>query len=323
MPDMDVRPVGAARVVGRAAVVGAALVALLAGCTPPATSPSPSPTSQTTAAHTPGSTPAPEPLPPGVTVEIRQARVEWADRIVRVRVSNDTAGALAVSSAEIGGARWAGPARSLAPVTAGAGGVAEVRVRLGAVRCGQAGSADVLTLAVEADPDDAEPRPGAVFTHALDEAADPGGVLTRRWQEDCAAAAVAAGARLSWSPGLEVVEGPAGPLARLTLRLEPVPGGPHVEVAAVDATTLLSPAEGPQWRPALSSADGQPVTATLDAVPARCDLHAIAEDKRGWQMPVRASVDGVAQEVFYLPLPDDSRVALPAYLGQACGRPEG
>ncbi|MDM8084007.1 hypothetical protein QUV83_04420 [Cellulomonas cellasea] len=314
---MDVRPVGSARAVGRVAVVGTALVALLAGCTPPAASPSPSPTSQTTAG------PTPEPLPPGVTVEVRQARVEWADRIVRVRVSNDTADALAVSSAEIAGARWAGPARSLDPVTAGAGGVAEVRVRLGEARCGQAGAADVLTLVVEADRDDAAPRPVAVFTHVLDDAADPGGVLTRRWQEDCAAAAVAAGARLSWSPGLEVVEGPAGPLARLTLRLEPVPGGPHVEVAAVDATTLLSPAEGPQWRPALASADGQPVTATLDAVPARCDLHAIAEDKRGWQMPVRASVDGVAQEVFYLPLPDDSRVALPSYLSQACGRSAG
>ncbi|WP_147525154.1 hypothetical protein [Cellulomonas timonensis] len=318
---MSVMPEGAVAAIG-AVVAGAGLVAVLAGCTPPS-SPPPTPTSVLTSPpDVPRTepTPQPQPLPPGVTVEVRQARVEWGDRIVRVRVANDTAEPLVLSSAEIAGPRWTTPARSLDPVAAGAGGAAEIRVRLGEPRCEQADAVDVLTLAV-GDADDSEGPTAAVLVHALDAVADPRGVLTARWAEDCAAAAVAAGARLTWSPGLEVVEDPAGLRARLTLRLEPVPGGPRVEVATIDATTLLSPASGTQWHPALASADGGPATATVDAIPARCDPHAVAEDKRGWQMPVRASVDGVAQEVFYLPLPDDGRAALHAFIGQACAWP--
>jgi len=316
MPGMEPRARRpAARVAAALALVG--LAAGLAACegpsSPPlgAASPSASPSQGVDA--------TPVPLPPGVSVEVGQARVEWGDRIVRVVVANESAVEVVVAAAQITGPRWATPARSLGSATAAPGGSATVRMRLGEPRCEHPAAADVLTLEL-GDGASAGAAPRVVLAHGIDAAADPDDVLSSRWGEDCAAEAVARGARLSWSPGLEVVEGAR---ARLTLRLDPVPGGPLVEVQAVDGTTLLSPVGGPQWAPGLSSAAGGPVAATLEATPARCDPHAVAEDKRGAQMPVRASVDGVAQPVFYLPLPDIAREALHAFLGQACGWPAG
>lgn len=318
MPSMEPcarRP--AARVAAALALVG--LAAGLAACEGPSSPPQ--------AAASPSASPSqgvdatPVPLPPGVSVEVGQVRVEWGDRIVRVVVANESAVDVVVAAAQITGPRWATPARSLGSATAAPGGSATVRMRLGEPRCEQPAAADVLTLELgEGDGASAGAAPRVVLAHGIDAAADPDDVLSRRWGEDCAAEAVARGARLSWSGGLEVVEGAR---ARLTLRLDPVPGGPLVEVQAVDGTTLLSPVGGPQWALGLSSAAGEPVAATLEATPARCDAHAVAEDKRGAQMPVRATVDGVAQQVFYLPLPDVARAALHAFLGEACGWPAG
>ncbi|MCC2308326.1 hypothetical protein [Cellulomonas chengniuliangii] len=314
----------ASRVAAALALVG--LAAGLAACEGPS-SPPPAAASPS-ASPSQGVDATPVPLPPGVSVEVGQARVEWGDRIVRVVVANESAVDVVVAAAQITGPRWATPARSLGSATAAPGGSATVRLLLGAPRCEQPEEADVLTLELD---DSASPgsAPRAVLAHGIDASADPDDVLTRRWAEECAAEAVATGARLSWSPRLEVVEvvevveGVEGARARLTLWLDPVPGGPLVEVQAIDGTTLLSPVGGPQWALGLSSAAGGPVAATLEATPARCDPHAVAEDKRGAQMPVRATVDGVAQPVFYLPLPEAAREALHAFLGQACGWPAG
>lgn len=316
---------GWARACGCALLIGA--VASLAACAPSGP-PAPAAPSPTAAASAPAARPtaitmpglSPRPLPPGVGVEIRQARVEWGEGIVRAHVVNETGEDLAVSSAQISGDRWSTPAVSLDPVVVGSGGEMDVRMLLGEPRCegGEQPPVDVLTLHVGAGGAES----GAVISHRLDALADPDQVLASRWAEGCAAAAVARGAALSWS-ALDVVDGPAGLRARLTLRLDPVPEGPAVTVTGVDPTTLLSPAAGPQWDLGLDNTADGPATATLDAVPARCDPHAVAEDKRGWQMPVRASVDGVPQAVFYLPLPDDARAALHAFIGEACGWPDG
>ena len=58
---------------------------------------------------------------------------------------------------------------------------------------------------------------------------------------------------------------------------------------------------------------------TLQVTAGRCDLHAVADDKRGTFFGVHARVDGVEQPVFYLPSSEALRSALFAFIRAACG----
>jgi len=78
---------------------------------------------------------------------------------------------------------------------------------------------------------------------------------------------------------------------------------------------------GTSWAFAELAPVTAPVTVTLEGRPGRCDPHAVAEDKRGTFLGLRTHVDGVAQHVFYVQLPVESRAALKEYVGEACGWP--
>ncbi|MCZ2262426.1 hypothetical protein IRJ14_07495 [Isoptericola sp. QY 916] len=108
------------------------------------------------------------------------------------------------------------------------------------------------------------------------------------------------------------------PGGRITLAVEPVPGGPDVRLVEVSGTTLLSPATGNAWTGdgLADQADGQVV---LDVVPARCDPHVVAEDKRGTFLPVHADVDGAPQPVIYVPMTDQQRAAVYDVVHDTCG----
>ncbi|TWH25767.1 hypothetical protein L600_000900000170 [Isoptericola variabilis J7] len=92
-----------------------------------------------------------------------------------------------------------------------------------------------------------------------------------------------------------------------------------MSVVRVGATTLMAPADGgPAWTGDALVGDGEG-RLRLDVVPARCDPHAVAEDKRGTFVPVYAVVDGEEQPVVYLPMPDELKAELFAYVSEACG----
>ena len=65
----------------------------------------------------------------------------------------------------------------------------------------------------------------------------------------------------------------------------------------------------------------RPAEVTLAFEPARCDPHAVAEDKRGTFLGVHARVDGVEQEVVHLPPGDALRGAVHDFVAAACGWP--
>jgi len=92
-----------------------------------------------------------------------------------------------------------------------------------------------------------------------------------------------------------------------------------VTLDEIERTTLLDSAEGDSWPVALSTAPGGTTSATMVAMPARCDAHAVAEDKRGTFLPVRTTVDGVPQPLFYLDLGADLRGQVHRFVGEACG----
>lgn len=272
-------------------------------------------------------TPAPEPdaalphdeLPhdelTGLVVEIRQSRSDWAARVVQLRVVNGTGAELSVTAAGLtaptveGTATW----EATAPRRVPEGRHRDLSVPLGAPRCpvppgGQAGARVTLGLS------DAEGRTASLEAVP----ADPQGHLERIHGEDCAAAALGEAADVVLDR--LTVEDRAGALIGvLELSVTPRAGGPALGITRIDGTVLLAPVGGTSWSPPELAPVTAPTTVRLELVPARCDAHAVAEDKRGTFLGLHTTLDGVPQPVVYLDSGDELRGELHDYLAQACG----
>jgi len=271
------------------------------------------------AATTPAATLPAAALPAAVTfdVEVAQSRTDRVARVVTLEVRNTGAAGVTVDEARLTTPFVEGTSERGREI--GADRMRRLLVPLGPTVCAREVGDDPQAV-VELDVTDVDGRTGTVVVTPTDETDD----LLRIRGEDCAAAAVAAGLRLDVADDLAVRVVDGVPVADVTLLVAPVPGGPHVRVVAVRATTLLRPlgAATGQWDVDVDSAapppDGRLV---LPTVPARCDLHAISEDKRGTVLGVRAVVDGVEQPVFYVAASDALRGALHDFVLEACGLP--
>ncbi len=293
-----------------AAGVAAALLLVLAACGPGGRSPGPSPTP----------TPLPSAVAGAVGVEIYQARLDWVRRVVSLRVHNGSDERLAVAAARLTVPGFAGRATSERSRRVPAGLSGDVKVPLGSPVCdGGAPPADRTTTAPDGTVAELELADEAGRTAVVRLAVeDPTGNLARIHAEDCAAALVATGATLSLDRALRTEQVGDELQATVRVHVEPVPGGPRVQVHAVDRTILFAPPDqGPSWPAGVT--DG---VVDLRGVATRCDPHAVAEDKRGTFFGVHASVDGVEQHVFYLTSPPALQGAIYAFVADACGWPD-
>lgn len=262
---------------------------------------------------------SPPPLASTVTVEVEvaQERLDRVDRVVTLQVRNTGDRPVTVTGARLTSAFADGATSQGRDVDPGR--MRGVRVPLGPPVCDPDVGDDPRTR-VELDVTTPDGAAGTLTVVPTDETQD----VARIHGEDCAAAAAAAGLRVSLVDELAVQEADGRPVAHVVLRVEPVPGGPHVRVVSVRGTTLLRPAGTTDtfWTVDVDSAeppaDGRLV---LRAVPARCDLHAIAEDKRGTVLGVQTVVDGVEQPLFFVAAPDALRGALYDFVVDACGVP--
>ena len=258
----------------------------------------------------------PPPLASTVTVEVEvaQERLDRVDRVVTLQVRNTGDRPITVTGARLTSAFARGTTSQGRDVDPGR--MRGVRLPLGPSVCGPDVGDD---LRVELDVTTPDGAAGTLTVVPTDETQD----LARIHGEDCAAAAAAAGLRVSFDE-VVVREVDGRRVADLVLGLEPVPGGPQVRVVSVRGTTLLRPTGTTDtfWTVDVDSAappaDGRLV---LQAVPARCDLHAIAEDKRGTVLGVETVVDGVEQPLFFVAARDALRGALHDYVVDACGVP--
>ena len=199
----------------------------------------------------------------GLAVEIRQSRADWGDRVVQVRVRNDTDEPLRSSSG----------ATLRSPGGRGRGGVGPRAVAGGPgrqspgllggsrrARCARPGGDAVVDLEVRR-------RRGRVEAATSTVPADPQGHLDRIHGEDCAAAAVSAGAEARDRPdrdGARPRRRPRPP--RWTLVVRPVEGGPAVAITAVERTQPpRRPTSGPVWTdPALADLGPEGAVVPLD-----------------------------------------------------------
>jgi hypothetical protein len=153
--------------------------------------------------------------------------------------------------------------------------------------------------------------------------ADPFGVIERLADRDCLARSVASAARLTLSDSLAVATSDDG-TATLEILVEPSgdADAPSFTIESVDATTLLSPAHGDaRWTvDAVVRPADEPSSIRLPVSPARCDAHAVAEDKVGTILPVRVRLDSGAAGIVHVPSSDVLRSALYEFIARSCDR---
>ncbi len=295
---------------------------LLAGCTaaadgaaPPSDSPS---------------APSPDPSPVAVgATELGAALVQYrrdAQRdVLQVKVTNPGEEPVTVRRVQLDSATFTAPVVADKDSVVGPGLTVDLTVDLPGAACD---GRDEAPVAVELTVLDAA---GEEHVVRLDTArggaggttgslADGSGadVLAEVQARRCAAITVAEHVRLSTDP--EWVDG--GPLPDGTPTLlgalvaEPVPGGGPVALVVQGATTLFTFVTAADA--SLAAGAEETVRLPLRVRVTRCDPHAVAEDKKGYLVPVRASLDGAEPLLVEVAVPVPERAALQGLIDASC-----
>lgn len=272
----------------------ATAAALLAGCSAPGA-------------------PAEEPLPDGLAVAIQQGRLDVVNGRLVVRFENTGDESVTVEGFAVETPTLADGLERTTPFELAADDAIAIRLDLPESRC------------------DAEPGPVVVHVTARTasgtEAAgdltaeDPFDTVARVNAEDCLAESVADVAAIVLPEHLRSTGSGPDRRAFIDVTIEPVASGDTtMRIDRVYGTTLLNAEDGIDWTLGVDVAAGDPpLVLTLPVRPARCDAHAIADDKRGTILPVEiATGDGRAGR---LDVPSDPglKAELYAYYAERCG----
>lgn len=256
--------------------------------------------------------PAEVAVPAGVTMSVLQYRSDQALRRVQITVHNDGTAPVTVARATLTAAGFVGDA-----AWTSRGGTDDATIRPGEAvdlpaalpaRVTCPGSRPVTATArLQLRGSGATTRPAPVT--------DAYGALTTVHEQDCLEQAAARVARLELVEPLRT----EGRRTFLDLRLTPTGRPGTVTVESVRSTTLLDPPDGDAWRLGTVVGPGGPVTASLELQPARCDPHAIAEDKLGTVFTLTLHVDRGASGVVDLPAGTKLRGEIQNWVLAACG----
>lgn len=291
----------AAAATAAAALVALGLSVMLSGCVAGVSGPQ-------------SSTPLPG-LPEGVTVAVTQQRSDVADRQAEVQIRNGTGAAIRIGDVRLDDPRFSAPATRVIDRTStlAPGATANVRVQLPAVAC--AGDAEAatstVTIAYEVD--------GRAGTGTAP-AAELFPFLAALHQRECVAQAVTDVADVRFGA---FTPSTAGSPAALDLEIVPRAGvAGDLVLTGIRETNLLSFAGRDDGSFPLAvtttGADRRAQTVALPLVPARCDPHAVQEDKRGTVFTLDVVVGGDAGQ-FTLAADADLKAQLLAWVTRWCG----
>jgi len=247
-------------------------------------------------------------LPEGIGVRIFQNRFDYADRVLEISVSNVGASDFALGSASFTSARFADAARFTVPMTLTPGMTRNLRVQLGQTVCeGEPAAPGTVTLSWSPD--------GGGTASASVAPQDDTGALDRIVAEDCLVAAVDSVVSITAPERLRL----QGSAAWLDLMLVPTGQAGAVTLDRVGPTTLLAPPTGTHWPVGLRiDAASSPRTFSLELRPARCDPHAVAEDKRGTVLPLAVRPETGAAGTYNLAVGDTVRREIYAWVTARC-----
>ena len=251
----------------------------------------------------------------GIEVSVVQGRDDRGARIVAIELTNGRDDAIAVTRAELSGAQLLKAAVWNRGTTLRPGLTVDLRVQLGAPACPLA---DNLTPSVT-----------VTFTTATGiertvsgEPGQPSGVLTRIAGEDCLIEGVNAQAQISVT-AVEYEPGAHQP-AVLIIAVRPEDVDGRVTLVAVTATVLLAlvdPDGNYSQRYDVGRVlerGGDSSDLRIAVVPNRCDVHAVAEDKRGTFIPFEATIDDGPAGTYFVAMPDEEKGTLYAFYADYC-----
>lgn len=248
------------------------------------------------------------PMPDGIVVEIDQSRFQRSGRILFVSIQNGTSHQIAISeftlsSPRFKDVRWSGND------TLEAGDKTDIDFTMPQGRCGKRLDAKI-TLTYRRDG--ADPQKS---TTSVDDIYDNALYFADR---DCAQVTLEEAAKVE--VGTAQVDG-TGRDSVLSLPVTMTPTGRRTDVrfAGFGDTVLFrqTPASPADVDIAMT---GSPQQLRMQVVPARCDPHALAEDKVGRLFPVKVIADDVpAEGSYFLPLTKAQRIAFFDFFRSHCG----
>ncbi|MDP9692962.1 UNVERIFIED_ORG: hypothetical protein J2X79_000499 [Arthrobacter globiformis] len=242
------------------------------------------------------------PLP--IAVEVNQSRDQYGKQAIQLLLTNISGGPLTVAAAQLatplfqGDILWepTGGSLELPP-----GQPKSLPARLPAPVCGR----DRSTAQQSTTHETTIQQPVATVRYSepgraglrevAPAAVDPFGVLERNNRELCLAAEAATVADIVLDRSLEVAPDSRTAVVRLVITPKEAEGAGtdirSMTIASIDGTTLIAaPADEP-WPRNIRIMQGAPRSELrLRIRPARCDPHAIAEDKVGTLLPLRVGV---------------------------------
>lgn len=256
----------------------------------------------------------PAALPEDVTVSLVQLRSDVAARTAQVRVRNDSTAELVVGAVSVRDGRLTdAAARPAAHETRiAAGRTVDLRIQLPTVAC--PGASGGATLDIDLD--------ARTVSTPIEEAIP---FLDDLHERECRAQQVERAASITLS---EFTPAPAGQAAELVLEVRPT-GTDGAVIRGIRSTNLLTfaGAEG-QDLPldvVVAPGDTAPIRVVLPLVPARCDPHAVLEDKRGTVFTLDVEVHGEsagnesgAPGEVLLAAPDELRGRILSWVAQWC-----
>lgn len=256
-----------------------------------------------------GDEPEREPLPSGVVMHVDQTRLERKSRNVFIRVENNTKSTLTItrfvlSSPRFDAVTWKGD-ETMEP-----GQQADLEFTMPAGRCGDSVDASVRLTYRTGDSDERE---------SVGKADDPFKAIGLLLDRDCARKTLAEAAELEVGTPEVDSDGPTAVL-RVPITLTPTGKRDDVRFGGFESTPLFRQAADSPVGVDEPISSEKPTRIVMSVVPARCDPHALAEDKVGRLFGMRVMAPGLPDNSwFYLPLDGAQQKAFYAYFRAACG----
>lgn len=256
--------------------------------------------------------PAPEPLPAGLTVAIQQGRLDVVAGRLVVRFENSGDEAVTVERFAVETPTLDGGLERSKPFELAAGDAIAIRLDLPGSRC------------------DADPGPVVVDltarTASGEEAAgelsaeDPFDTVARVNAADCLAESVAEIAEIVMPDHLRSTGSGPDRRAFIDVTIEPSESGDAtMRIDRVYGTTLLNAEDGIDWTLGVEVTAGNPPSViSLPVRPARCDAHAIADDKRGTILPFDIETSDGRAGRLDVPSEDGLKAELYDYYTERC-----
>lgn len=250
------------------------------------------------------------PLPDGIVMHIDQSRVERKGREVFLRVENGTTGPVTIEAFELTSPRFADVSWSgddeIGPTYE-----TDLEFDLPTGRCGTDVDAQVVLTYRVGD---------GGLRRSTGSADDPYGSAALLADRDCAETTLRNAADLDVGTP-EVTGTGRGSVLRVPVTLSPTGGSADVRFTGFGSTVLFRQTDDSATDVSVPlTAGSPPTTQIMSVVPARCDPHALAEDKVGTLFGVAVAAPGLAAgSSFFLPLTKIQRSAFFTFFRTHCG----